>query len=129
MKPFAILLLLMAACRGEADPPAGPVALQHHEVLASQLPAPFASASSGNPPSVSRAPSSWTPSVPPGFHAAVFAKDLEDPRNLLLASNGDVLVVESSAGDVKILRGNQRFTLIRGLRYPYGIALRGDMLY
>jgi glucose/arabinose dehydrogenase len=126
---LSLAILLLAACRGEAYPPSGPVALQHHEVRAAQMPAPFASASAGNPPSVSRAPANWTPSVPPGFHAAVFAKDLDDPRNMLLAPNGDVLVVESSAGDVKILRGNQRFTLIRGLHYPYGIALRGDMLY
>src|SRR5205807_6916557 len=30
---------------------------------------------------------------------------------------------------VVILRGNQRFTLAKGLVYPYGLAIRGDMLY
>src|SRR5437764_15191918 len=115
MKRTAILLLLLAACRGEADPPAGSVALQHHEILVGQLPAPFASASSGNPPSVSRAPSSWTPSVRPGFHAAVFAKDLDDPRDPLLAANGAGLVVEGGADGVRTQAGDEGVTPLVGL--------------
>jgi glucose/arabinose dehydrogenase len=128
-KRIAFALLIAAACRGEADPPAQSVALVHHEIRADQLPPPFASQSAGNPPHVSRAPATWTPAVPPGFHISVFARDLDEPRNMILAPNGDILVVESSAGDIKILRGNQRFTLIKGLNNPFGVALRGDTLY
>ena len=128
-KRFALALLFALACRGEADPPAAPAALQHHEIRANQLPAPYATRSSGNPPRVASAPAGWKPTVPPGFRIDVFAKALEDPRNMILAPNGDVLVAQSSAGSIVILRGNQRFTLARGLNYPYGLAIRGDMLY
>jgi glucose/arabinose dehydrogenase len=126
---FAVVLLILAACRGEAVPPATPVALQHHEIRPDQLPPPYATRSSGNPPRVASAPAGWKPTVPPGFQINVFAKGLDDPRNMILAPNGDVLVAQSSAGSIIILRGNQRFTLARGLNYPYGLAIRGDMLY
>src|SRR5438552_9215947 len=126
---LAVTLLIIAACRGDAAPPAAPVPLQHHEIRADQLPAPDATRSSGNPPRVASAPAGWKPSVPPGFQINVFAGGLEDPRNMILAPNGDVLVAQSSAGSIVILRGNQRFTLARGLAYPYGLAIRGDMLY
>jgi glucose/arabinose dehydrogenase len=126
---LAVTLLTIAACRGEADLPPAAVALQHHEIRADQLPPPYATRSAGNPPRVASVPAGWKPTVPPGFQINVFASGLRDPRNMILAANGDVLVAQSSAGSIVILRGNQRFTLASGLAYPYGLAIRGDMLY
>ena len=74
--------------------------------------------------------------VPPGFPIALFASRLEDPRNMILAPNGDIIVACSGAGEIHILRdtnhdgiADQNFTFARGLDYPYGLALHGDQLY
>jgi glucose/arabinose dehydrogenase len=131
MKRFALALLAAAACRGEASPPPQPqaVALQHHEISAATLPRPFATQSAGNPPRVFGPPPNWLPTVPPGFHVSVFATGIRDPRNMMLAPNGDVLVADSSAGEIVILRGSQKIVFARGLDYPFGMALHGNMLY
>jgi len=103
--------------------------MQHHDISASSLPRPFETQSAGNPPRVSSPPSNWKPTVPNGYDVTLFASGLDDPRNMILGLNGDILVAESSAGEVKILRGGQKITFARGLDYPYGLALRGNMLY
>jgi glucose/arabinose dehydrogenase len=131
---LSVVLLLAAACRGEADPPVTNATLRHYEIRADALPKPFASSSAGNPPRVSAR--TIAPAVPPGFRTNVFASNLDDPRNMILASNGDVLLAESGEGKVLVLRdtnhdgvSDQQFTLVQGLSYPYGLALRGDALY
>lgn len=131
----AFALAAFAACRGEASPPPAPspapspATLQHHVIDVATLPRPFATQSSGNPPRVTAPPANWTPTVPPGFHVALFASGIGDPRNMILAPNGDVLVADSSAGEVIVLRGNQKIVFAKGLDYPYGLALHGNMLY
>ena len=129
MKRLPFALLLTIACRGEASPPAQPAALQHHDISASSMPRPFATKSAANPPRVVAPPANWKPAVPPGYQINLFASGFDDPRNMILAPNGDVLVADSSAGEVKIVRGNQVLPFARGLDYPYGLALRGNMLY
>jgi glucose/arabinose dehydrogenase len=132
---LAIVLLAAAACRGEASPPPQPPAqsaLQHHEISATNLPKPFATESAGNPPRVFDPPPNWTPVVPPGFHISVFATNFESPRNMILGPGGEVIVADSSAGDIIILdnrHNGQRRTFAQGLDYPFGLALRGNMLY
>ena len=128
-KPLALAFLLAVACSGEAAAPATPPTLQHHQIDPASLPRPFDTPSAGNPPGGTSSPSNWTPTVAPGYRIALFASGLDDPRNMIQAPNGDILVAESSNGDVKILRGQQRITLARGLDYPYGLALRGNTLY
>src|SRR5882757_7621117 len=63
--------------------------LQHHEIRIEQLPKPFDTPSSGNPPSVRAQPSNATLHVPPGFRVSLFAEKLGDPRAMLQAPNGD----------------------------------------
>lgn len=73
---------------------------------------------------------------PKGFKISVFATGLQSPRNLCVAPNGDVFVVESYRGKVKLLRdtdGDKRadktFTFADRFNLPYGIALFKNWLY
>jgi glucose/arabinose dehydrogenase len=69
------------------------------------------------------------PNVPNGFEVTLFASELETPRYLLTAPNGDIFVAESYAGRIRVLRDadgdgrpevNQPFAT--GLRQPFGLA-------
>ena len=110
--------------------------LRHHEIRIDQLPKPFATPSSGNPPSVSAPPANATLHAPPGFHVSLFADKLGEPRAMLLAPNGDVILSEPGEGKITILRdanhdgvAEQRFTFASGLDNPYGLAFHGKWLY
>ena len=110
--------------------------LQHHEIRIDQLPKPFATQSAGNPPSVRAQPANATLHLPPGFHISLFAEKLGDPRAMLQAPNGDVILSEPGEGKVTILRdanhdgvAEQRFTFASGLDEPYGLAFHGPWLY
>ena len=41
-----------------------------------------------------------------GFKVNIFAKNLQHPRNIKVSGNGDVFIVESNPGKIKILRDN-----------------------
>ena len=110
--------------------------LQHHEIRIDQLPKPFATPSAGNPPHVSSQPDNATLHLPLGFRISLFAGKLDDPRAMLLAPNGDVIVSEPGEGKITILRdanhdgvAEQRFTFASGLDNPYGLAFHGQWLY
>jgi glucose/arabinose dehydrogenase len=110
--------------------------LQHHQIRIDQLPKPYATPSSGNPPLVSAPPANATLHAPPGFHVSLFADKLGDPRAMLLAPNGDVILSEPGEGKITILRdanhdgiAEQRFTFAGGLDSPYGLAFHGKWLY
>jgi glucose/arabinose dehydrogenase len=62
---------------------------------ASPLPAPFATESAIKLANVVGWPEGATPKAPPGFRVQAFARGLDNPRNLLVLPNGDVLVAES----------------------------------
>ena len=135
-----IACLFLVACSGESQPASVTVAndpaLQHHEIRFEQLPPPFATPSAGNPPLVGSPPPNAKLHLPPGFRIAVYASGLDDPRGMLVAPNGDVLVSEPGAGRVTILRdenrdgvAEKRFTFIKGLDEPYGLAFHGGWLF
>jgi glucose/arabinose dehydrogenase len=139
---FIIISVLTIACSRASGQMPGTVAvandpmLQHHEIRIDQLPKPFATPSSGNPPSVSSPPANATLHAPPGFHVSLFADKLGDPRAMLLAPNGDVILSEPGEGKITILRdanhdgvAEQRFTFASGLDNPYGLAFHGQWLY
>jgi glucose/arabinose dehydrogenase len=135
-----LLLPLLACGRSDAQVPVtnaphDPM-LQHHEIRADRLPPPFATQSAGNPPIVVGAPSDARLHVPPGFRVNVFASGFDDPRTMLLAPNGDVLVAEPGGGKITVLRdanhdgvAEQRSTFASGLDEPFGLALHGGFLY
>ena len=74
--------------------------------------------------------------VPHGFKVTVFAEGLDGVRTLVLGPGNVVYAVQSSAG--KVLRlpdangdgvADRVETVVSGLRYPFGLAFRGDTMY
>src|SRR5258706_13111597 len=109
LRRLLILAALAFACSPESNrlpaavTTAGDPLLQHHEIRVDQLPKPFATSSSGNPPHVESQPANATLHLPPGFHISLFAGKLDNPRAMLLAPNGDVIVSEPEAGRIPTL--------------------------
>src|SRR5213595_1335535 len=140
--PATLLLVfsLLACGRGDAQVPAvnaphDPL-LQHHEIRADRLPAPYATQSAGNPPIVVAPPADARFHVPPGFRINLYASGFDDPRTMLLAPNDDVIVAEPGGGKITILRdanhdgiAERRSTFASGLDEPFGLALHGGFLY
>ncbi len=93
------------------------------------LPEPHATPSSDNGADMVPRPDGVFPQAPRGFKVELFAHDLNNPRKIVTAPNGDLFVAESGANRVKILRapdgaGAAQTTSIyaEGLRQPFGIA-------
>lgn len=99
------------------------------KITVADLPAPYATRSASNAPSiVARPPDQW-PKAPPGFKVNLYAKDLQTPRVIRAAPNGDVFVTESGAGQIRVFRGMTAAgtpatsaLFASGLNHPYGIA-------
>jgi glucose/arabinose dehydrogenase len=133
MKRLAIAIaaaLALTACRGDAQPVTTTTSgLAHHEIRIDQLPAPYATPSSANAPWTRRRPANAQLHLPPGFHIAVYATGIDDPRNMIQAPNGDVLVAQSGANQISILRNGQRYTFTTQIPDPFGLAIHSDWLY
>jgi glucose/arabinose dehydrogenase len=93
------------------------------------LPAPFATSSASNGPSLVGRPAGAKLSLPPGFRIEPFATRFEGPRKMLQAANGDIFVSETSGGRISLLHpgadgarvaGTDMY--LQGLREPFGIA-------
>jgi len=97
-------------------------------ITVADLPAPFATESARNSAKVVDAPADAKAKLPPGFHGAVFAKDLKSPRLLRMAPNGDLFIAASDAGEIQVLRvrdgatAERVETFAKGLDDPFGIA-------
>ena len=90
---------------------------------------PFDTPSANNFPRVAGRPSGAMPRAPKGFQVSEFATGLQNPRKIVTAPNGDVLIAESQPNRIKILRDadadgkaelNEVFAT--GLTLPFGIA-------
>ncbi|MEO8668346.1 MAG: PQQ-dependent sugar dehydrogenase [Bauldia sp.] len=93
------------------------------------MPAPYSTRRSVNGADVVRRPDGATPQVPAGFAARLFAENLDGPRVIRVAPNGDVFVAESEAGRVRVFRTaegvetpSEDSVFADGFSYPYGIA-------
>jgi glucose/arabinose dehydrogenase len=100
-----------------------------HKITASYLPAPFATSSAGNAPTLVGRPADAWPKVPHGFRVGLYADDLATPRVIHTAPNGDVFVAESGGRQIRVFRGvtaegNPERTEVfaANLDHPYGIA-------
>jgi glucose/arabinose dehydrogenase len=131
---IAFTVMFSFACAAETAP--APPALRHYDFRADQLPRPFATPSANNSPRVTSPPPGARLLLPPGFKISVFADKLDDPRRMLLAANGDVVLSEPGAGKITILRdanhdgvAEQRFTFATNLNGPYGLAFHDGFLY
>lgn len=110
--------------------------MQHYDVRADQLPKPYQTQSAGNPPHVIARPANASLNVPPGFKVELWATNIHNPRNMLLAPNGDVFVADTASGIIHVFRDtnndsrpDQRFTFADDLDEPFGLAFRGSQLY
>src|SRR5579863_10081325 len=75
------------------------------KITAKDLPQPYATRSAGNPPDVKSRPADAWPQAPAGFKVELYASDLDNPRLIRTAPNGDVFVAETEPGNIKIFRG------------------------
>jgi glucose/arabinose dehydrogenase len=100
-----------------------------HVFRLAALPAPYSTASAGNPPQVVGKPADASLSVPPHFIVRLFADGLSGPRLLRVAPNGDIFVSETRANRIGVLRAvdgadapSQNQVFADGLDRPFGIA-------
>jgi glucose/arabinose dehydrogenase len=99
-----------------------------HRIDVAKLPAPFATESARQFPRVVAKPDAAKLQLPPGFKVDVFTSDVEGPRVMRVAPNGDIFVAEEKSGRVKVLRPSADGTsvastsiFLSGLTQPYGI--------
>jgi glucose/arabinose dehydrogenase/mono/diheme cytochrome c family protein len=126
----------IVASREDAPPPTPPFTDfrfespgTSHKISASDLPAPYATSSARNSPSlVPRPPGVW-PQAPAGFKVGLYAEGLSMPRVIHIAPNADVFLAESGAGQLRVFRGlsadgkpERSEIFATGLNRPYGIA-------
>ena len=110
------------------------------------LPEPFATESVRKRSVVVGWPEGHMPAALPGFEVTLFADDLDNPRQLYVLPNGDVLVAESirerleqgrvSASRITLLRDADqdgkpevREVFLSGLNMPFGMQLVGGTFY
>jgi glucose/arabinose dehydrogenase len=93
------------------------------------LPAPFATKSVDNGPKLVPKPADAWPEAPPGFKVEQYATDLQNPRLIRAAPNGDIFLAESGPGRIKVLRGpgsggkaETAEIFASDLKQPFGIA-------
>ena len=75
------------------------------KITVKDLPAPYATKSSSNGPSVVARPDNAWPVALPGFKVEQFAAGLENPRLLRTAPNGDIFLAEMEPGRIRVFRG------------------------
>lgn len=124
----------------EAEPAVDPTATDPHDwrhqkpgqrylIKPEDLPAPYASRLSRNYPFVVTQPDQAELAVPVGFTVSLVARNLNGPRLLQVAPNGDIFITEMRAGRVRVLRlaegtgapvADEVFA--EGLDRPYGLS-------
>jgi len=99
------------------------------KITPADLPAPRVTKSVDNPPHMIKRPKDAWPQVPAGFKVDLYAEHLSKPRLVRVAPNGDVFVVESDDGVVRVFRGvlasgkaGWSGVFAKGFTKPFGIA-------
>ena len=96
-----------------------------------ELPAPFATPSVRNNPTVVPKPEGASLAAPPGFVVEEFM-DFAGlrPRFMMLGPGNEILISDTSGnGSVFVIKDGVRTAIIEKLDRPYGLALKGDQLY
>jgi Glucose/sorbosone dehydrogenases len=98
-------------------------------ITVADLPAPAPEQSVNNGADVVDRPAKAWPKAPAGFKVTLYASNLQNPRLLRTAPNGDIFLAESLAGSIKVFRGvgpNGKAKLVSvfatDLSMPFGIA-------
>jgi glucose/arabinose dehydrogenase len=99
-----------------------------HRIDVANLPPPFDSPSTANRSRILPRPPGAKLRVPAGFAINIFASDLQAPRNMRVAPNGDIFVAETAAGRIRVMRPSadgakaQTVTIFaQGLNGPFGM--------
>jgi glucose/arabinose dehydrogenase len=102
---------------------------QRHRVTAADLPLPKANESTKNHPKIVARPDGAQLHVPGGFSVELYAEGFKNPRHLTTAPNGDIFVVESEPGLIRVLREMsgvgapvQNVVFATGFTKPFGLA-------
>jgi glucose/arabinose dehydrogenase len=102
--------------------------IRRHLTVA-DLPAPAPEQSVDNGPTLVARPANAWPIAPKGFKVELYASDLDNPRLLRTAPNGDLFLAESETGKIKVFRGvaadgkaGEISVFAAGLHQPFGIA-------
>jgi glucose/arabinose dehydrogenase len=133
---FEVLAVALAVAMAAASSYAGVIDDWHGDApghtrrfSASDLPVPYATASSGNASSIVPQPPNAHLAVPRGFAVEAFATSLQGPRRMRVAPNGDIFVAETKAGRVRVLRAaagaqkpSQTEIFASGLDRPFGLS-------
>lgn len=104
-------------------------------VSSDKMPAPFTTPPDDIEPNFISRPPGAMPVAPKGFTVTVFAAQLEHPRWLAVAHNGDVFVAQSGPGKIAVLRAGGAngqatvSTFAQGFSQPHGLAFHGDALF
>jgi glucose/arabinose dehydrogenase len=126
----------ITADKTQAAPPQAPFTDYRFEqpgtfrkITVQDLPEPFASKSSNNGPDLVPRPQEAWPKAPAGFKVEQYTTDLDNPRLITTAPNGDYFVAEMNPGKILIFRGissdgkpQQTEVFATGLHGVYGIA-------
>ncbi len=99
------------------------------KITVQDLPAPFATPSAGNGPTIVPRPAGVWPQAPKGFKVQLYATGLDNPRLIRTAPNGDVFLAETGKGQIMVFRGTTAdgkpettSIFASGLNEPFGIA-------
>jgi glucose/arabinose dehydrogenase len=99
------------------------------KITVADLPQPYATESAENGPKLVARPENAWPVALPGFKVELYAAALDNPRTLRTAPNGDIFLVESDPGRIRVYRGmtsdgkpEQSAVFASGLKRPYGLA-------
>lgn len=127
-----LIVSLLPLTAFAADPAPG----TRFQVRVGDLPAPYATPSSANPADVVPRPPGAILRVPQGWKATLFAEGLDHPRNLLVLSDGSVLVAEQRFDKLTRLvdddgdgTAERRSTLASGFDEPFGLAQRDGEIW
>jgi glucose/arabinose dehydrogenase len=136
--PLALVVAVYAMTAAQTPaPPATPPfsdyrsekpGVQHH-ITPADLPAPFATEAVNNGPKVVPRPEGAVPQALPGYTVSLYSSELEGPRLVRAAPNGDLFVAETGRNRVRVLRGadaagkaQEVEVFAAGLNRPFGIA-------
>ena len=99
------------------------------KITVNDLPQPYATKSAYNGPKLVARPENVWPVALPGFKVQLYAANLDSPRTLRTAPNGDIFLAESDPGRIRVFRGltregkpEQAAIFVTGLKHPYGLA-------
>lgn len=116
-----------------------PLTPQPIKISLLNLPRPYATNSASKSPNLVSIPPNPILNVPTGFQVNVYADNLEAPRWLALTPNGEVLVTETKANRIRLLRDTngdgvadvkKNFaTSQNSVNIPFGMTFSGDSFF